>query len=280
MFARLASAFSKKMNYFCNMNERTIVELPELPRFLSNETPCVLLGSCFSQYMGERMQIHDVPAIYNPLGTLFNPASIDLLLRAMDDEALQTSSVFYAEVDGEWRSWLADTKLKAATPEECAAQVKARLDALRMHLQEAAYLFVTLGTCVCYELQESGAVVTNCHRQPGRLFVERTLNQATCEAMLNRIVQKAHSLNPDIQVVFTVSPYRYKKYTLHGSQLAKATLLLAVDEVCRTHSGCLYFPAYEIVMDELRDYAFYAEDMLHPSAEAADYIWNKLNGTQ
>lgn len=242
---------------------------------------CVLLGSCFSQYMGDFMNEAHIPVLYNPLGTLFNPASIKRLLDAAMHPEVVTSTIFYATADAQWRSWLTDTKTHGETAEECAEMVKERLTLLRKSLSEATHLYLTLGTNVCYQLVDDGSVVTNCHRQPDRIFRPTTLTLPECTAVLHDIVTMVKTLQPDIQVVFTVSPFRYKKYTLHGSQLSKSTLLLAVDDVCRQLPDvCHYFPAYEIMMDELRDYAFYAEDELHPSMKAAEYIWKRLNENQ
>lgn len=260
------------------MNARTIVEIGDEILPLKAGEGCVLLGSCFSGYMGERMEAAGIPTLFNPLGTLFNPISIVRVLFAATHPATVDSSVFYAQADKEWRSWLADTKVKAQTPQECAQLVQTRLETLKSSIATARYLFVTLGTNVCYRLVEDDSVVSNCHRQPDRMFRECRLSQTQCVEALLSIAEMAQNLNPDIHIVFTVSPFRYKKYTLHGSQLAKSILLLAIDEVCtQWPSVCHYFPAYEIVMDELRDYRYYAEDMLHPSPEAADYIWNILS---
>ncbi|MCF0195790.1 MAG: GSCFA domain-containing protein [Bacteroidaceae bacterium] len=256
---------------------RTSVEVPTLRGRDDAAVQGVFLGSCFSQYMGERMRMAGFQSCVNPTGTLFNPASISLLLRAMDDESLAEASVFYAEADSEWRSWLADTRLKALSPEACKVLLVERLRLIRLALTHATHLFITLGTCVCYRLVADGHVVTNCHRQPDRLFREVRLSERECVEALEDIIQRVRSVNPNMRIVFTVSPYRYRKYGLHTSQLAKATLLLAVEKVCDLHPhGTAYFPAYELMMDELRDYHFYADDAVHPSVEAQDYIWEKL----
>jgi hypothetical protein len=151
------------------------------------------------------------------------------------------------------------------------------LGQLYTFLSESRFLFVTLGTNVCYRLRETGLTVTNCHKMPGAMFEEYRLSTSKCATALADVVDMAQRLNPALHVVFTVSPYRYRKYGFHGSQLSKATLLLAVDEVCRRFpSSCTYLPVYEMFMDELRDYRFYAADMLHPSDQAVDYIWERL----
>lgn len=143
-------------------------------------------------------------------------------------------------------------------------------------------VFITLGTNHVYRLRETGEIVDNCQKRPAALFQEEQLTVDECTDYLRRTVDLLRSRRPDVQIVFTVSPIRYRKYGYHQSLLSKATLLLAVDRVISTfnaqHStfNAIYFPAYEIVMDELRDYRFYREDMLHPSAQAVEYIWQQL----
>ncbi len=135
----------------------------------------------------------------------------------------------------------------------------------------------TLGTNHVYRLKETGEIVDNCLKRPQRLFQEEELSVETCLDYLQRAVDILAARNPEVQVVVTVSPIRYAKYGYHGSQLSKATLLLAADRLVKANDRCSYFPAYEIVNDELRDYRFYREDMLHPSSQAVEYIWQRFS---
>lgn len=137
----------------------------------------------------------------------------------------------------------------------------------------------TLGTNHVYILNETGEIVDNCRKRPQRLFTECELTVDECAEYLCRAIGRLRSVNPDVRVVLTVSPIRYAKYGFHGSQLSKAVLLLAADKVLREHDMVEYFPAYEIVNDELRDYRFYREDMLHPSDQAVEYIWQRFGDT-
>ena len=142
-------------------------------------------------------------------------------------------------------------------------------------------VFLTLGTNHVYRLKETGEIVDNCEKRPQSLFQEEQLSVEDCVACLQKAVDVLRQRNPEVQVVMTVSPIRYRKYGYHGSQLSKATLLLAIDQLIHhsSSSSLHYFPSYEILMDELRDYRFYAADMLHPSAQAVDYIWERLVDT-
>ena len=135
----------------------------------------------------------------------------------------------------------------------------------------------TLGTNRVYRLKETGEIVDNCQKRPQKLFQEEDLSVQQCCDFLQQSVDILLNRNPDVQVIVTVSPIRYAKYGYHGSQLSKATLLLATDALVKNNTNCSYFPAYEIVNDELRDYRFYREDMLHPSAQAVEYIWERFS---
>ena len=139
--------------------------------------------------------------------------------------------------------------------------------------------FLTLGTNHVYILKETGEIVDNCRKRPARLFHEEELTVDDCAEYLQKAVDILNSRNKDVQVVVTVSPIRYAKYGYHGSQLSKATLQLAADKLVKANANCTYFPAYEIVNDELRDYRFYREDMLHPTDQAVEYIWQRLQET-
>lgn len=259
------------------MNESmqyTKVETYTLPKPITAEDGFVMLGSCFAQYMAERLQLSGHEVMVNPLGTLFNPFSIAQTVEAALKVDVIDLPVF--QTDDEWRCWWANTKLKADKRGALEQLVKDRLQELRTALLQSKHLVITLGTNVCYRLGD-GLIVTNCQRQPDRLFTEWRASVGEVTDCLDIMVESLLQVNADLQIIFTVSPYRYKKYGYHGSQLSKATLLLAEDEVIKRHPGsCCYFPAYEILLDELRNYDFYAPDGLHPAPEAVDHIWESF----
>ena len=226
---------------------RTVVNIPD-PGFRIE--PCeemLFVGSCFADSIGQRFVEERFRATVNPYGTMYNPASV-----------LHTV-----------KRWL-PLQLEGGG---------GRLPRI---------VFLTLGTNHVYRLKETGEIVDNCQKRPASLFQEEQLTVDECADYLLRIVDVLRSHRPDVQVVFTVSPIRYRKYGYHESQLSKATLLLATEQVCsrlyglsQTDRVCpcqpvAYFPAYEIVLDELRDYRFYKDDMLHPSPQAVEYIWQQL----
>ena len=258
---------------------RTTVDVSKWTRPMRRDQRFVLLGSCFAQYMGERFQQEGMNALCNPLGAAYNPQSISIQVReslhVSSDPRPIESSVFL--FDGKWRSWWANTLINDTDETRLRERINQTFTRLGKALRSADYLILTLGTNVCYRLKSSGMTVANCHKVPAREFEECALDLPTCQIILTDLVELLEGECPGLQVVFTVSPYRYKKYGLHGSQLAKATLLLAVDSVCKRFPGkASYFPAYEIMLDELRDYRFYQDDMIHPAPEAIEHIWNRF----
>lgn len=243
---------------------------------LTSSLRYTLLGSCFAQNMGERMKNASWQALVNPLGTLYNPASIALTIRS---SLVQNPDIpcFFDEAMNEWRCWLANTRFRAESLRTVSEEIAKELRRLGESLRHSDVLIITLGTNVCYRLKKEGHVVTNCQRQPSALFEEYRMSQTEVEETLDEALQMLWHENPSLHVILTVSPYRYKKYGLHGSQLSKATLLLAEETLCQRYPDRVeYFPSYEIMMDELRDYRWYAEDGLHPSCEAVDVIWDRF----
>ncbi len=244
---------------------------------LDRDQKYVLLGSCFSQNVGERMQAEGYPAVCNPLGTLFNPESVRNTVRHALAGSAAELPMFLDEAMQEWRCWLANTRFRHSREEEARNMVQQAYAGLGEALRRADRLFITLGTNVCYRLRDGGMVVSNCQRQPDSLFVEDSLSlDDTVQILCETIGMLLHS-NPTLNITFTLSPFRYRKYGWHRSQLSKAVLLLAIDRTCGMFPGQVdYFPSYEIMMDELRDYAYYAADGLHPAPEAVEIIWNRL----
>ena len=266
---------------------RTIVDVPGRTKPMRRDQRFVLLGSCFAQYMGERFREEGMEAVCNPLGAAYNPESIRIQVQKSLSLALSkgegTLPLFSTPLEGQseavWHCWWANTRFSDTDEERFRETMHGTFARLGNAIREADWLFLTLGTSVCYRLKENGMIVTNCHKVPDRCFEEVWLDTEACTEALCSMMELLARECPGLHVLLTVSPYRYRKYGLHGSQLAKATLLLAVEEVCKRFPlNVNYFPAYEIMMDELRDYRFYADDMIHPAQEAVGHIWNRLWG--
>lgn len=261
------------------MEFRTQVK-PEKASFsFSHTTPIVLMGSCFAENMGSRLSDYFFPVDMNPFGTLYNPASVAAGLRMlMGNVRLQRSDLF--EQEGVFHSFTHHSRFSDASEEVCLQKINERLEASARALQEAERLVITLGTAWVYRLKGDGRVVANCHKLPDRLFIRERLSVDAIVADWTELIEALRRKNPCLKLLFTVSPVRHWKDGANGNQLSKATLLLAVNELCNKYPGIVdYFPAYEIMMDDLRDYRFYADDMLHPSPLAVDYIWESFATT-
>ena len=227
------------------MFSRTEVLIPKPSFSLRPLQRMLFVGSCFADNIGRRFEEEKFRAVVNPYGVMYNPVSILHTVGRYVDENRDS--------------------LAAARPEgESGREIP-------------LVAVFTLGTNHVYRLKETGEIVDNCQKRPQRLFQEEELTIDQCRDALAEAVDKLRGIVPGVQVIITVSPIRYAKYGFHGSQLSKATLLLAADRLCREYGCCSYFPAYEIVNDELRDYRFYKEDMLHPSDQAVAYIWERFS---
>lgn len=253
---------------------RTVVEIPKWVKPMHHNQHFVLLGSCFAQNIGEMFLSYGLHSTCNPLGVVYNPESIAIQIR---QALLADVEMPVFQMGQEWRCWWANTLLTDTDERRFRQTLQSTFTNLGESLRNADYLFLTFGSNVCYRLKENGVTVANCHKVPGKLFDEIAMDSESCIGILSNMMELLKKECPNLQVVFTVSPYRYKKYGFHGSQLAKSTLLLTIDRICRLYpEQTTYFPAYEIMLDELRDYRFYADDMIHPAPVAVNYIWQRL----
>lgn len=233
------------------MEFRTPVNITLAPFAIEPRERMLFVGSCFADNIGRRFVEDKFRATVNPYGVMYNPASI-----------LHTVK--------RWTGELVDAQSEASDSGSDVSQ------AINEAPQTAVF---TLGTNHVYVLNETGEIVDNCRKRPQRLFTERELSVDECADYLREAVAMLRQINPSVRIIITVSPIRYAKYGFHGSQLSKATLLLAADKLTKEMDNVVYFPAYEIVNDELRDYRFYREDMLHPTDQAVEYIWQRFGET-
>lgn len=264
------------------MELTTAIEIATSACGFTHRQPFLLLGSCFADNIGSRLRNDGYDCMVNPFGTLYNPASIALHLRRCMDETPfcpeDTELLLRPLREGDpWQSWLHHSCFGAATAELLLERMNTTQKQVAQQIRKARWLVVTFGTAYIYRLADTDMLVANCHRQPDRLFCRSRMSAEDITGMWTPLLQELHSLNPELHVLFTVSPVRHRRDGLHASQLSKAELLLAVDTLVSQYTDFVhYFPAYEILLDELRDYRFYADDMLHPSPLAADYIYERL----
>ena len=233
------------------MEFRTPVTITLAPFAIEPRERMLFVGSCFADNIGRRFVDDKFRATVNPYGVMYNPASIMHTVKRWTEELVAAQS-------------------EASDSGSDVSQ------AINEAPQTAVF---TLGTNHVYILNETGEIVDNCRKRPQRLFTERELSVDECADYLREAIATLQKINPSVRIIITVSPIRYAKYGFHGSQLSKATLLLAADKLTKEMDNVVYFPAYEIVNDELRDYRFYREDMLHPTDQAVEYIWQRFGET-
>lgn len=244
------------------------------------EDRILVLGSCFADNVGRKMKDIGMDVCVNPFGTLYNPASV---LSAMDRLC---SGKPFEEYEcrlmgsgaGLICSFSHHTSFARRTIPEFLDNANAALDKASEFYRTCSKVIITLGTSWCYRHVEDGIIVSNCLKRNASEFERLRLGVEESEEYIKGIIGSGagKDCRSDREFIFTVSPIRHLKDGAHENQLSKASLLLAVDRVCSDYSGCDYFPAYEIVMDELRDYRFYAEDMVHPSQQTIEYIWERF----
>lgn len=243
----------------------------------------MMMGSCFTESIGSHLKENRWSVCVNPFGVLYNPLSIfrslGLLLQVVDspgliteDELCRSGEVYY--------HWNFSSEYASTAPLEALHKMNSALQAAAGQLRRLDVLFLTFGTNRYYRLAGTDRIVANCHKQPQRLFVEQQASVADIVEAWKPLADRLFALRPSLRVVLTVSPYRYLKYGLHQSRIGKAVLLLAAEGMMAADPSrgdrYRYFPAYEILNDELRDYRFYAPDMVHPSPQATDYVWERF----
>lgn len=257
-----------------------ISPLPDLRGAIDHSSRVWTIGSCFADNIGDRMLAEGFDIEVNPLGTLYNPLSILNSIAALVEGKVYTPADFFPH-EGKFRSYDFHSIYSRPTAEEAAELVNSRLTQLHEGLQQLSTLILTCGSARCFRLKSTGQAVANCHKQHPDLFRVDDLSVETCVEAISETISLMTRVCPELsRVILTVSPIRHKTYGLHTDKLSKATLLLACERVRQSDpSLILYFPSYEIMMDDLRDYRFYASDMVHPSEVAVDYIYDLFSRT-
>ncbi|MCX6334507.1 MAG: GSCFA domain-containing protein [Bacteroidia bacterium] len=258
------------------MELRTVVKINPSPNRITYNDPVMFIGSCFAASIGHRMETGHMPVMINPSGTVYNPVSVCNTLDTITSGRNYMASDLY-EHKNTWLSFNHYTDFSSENAEAVLEKINRRSEAAGDFLTGARFLFVTFGTARVYRWKHSGKIVSNCHKIPSSEFTNELLSVEAIVSLWNNQLERLKSLFPDLKVIFTVSPVRHWKDGAHGNQISKSVLLLAVEELLGHPSKPEYFPAYEIVMDDLRDYRFYDDDMLHPSTAAVDYIWNSFS---
>lgn len=236
------------------------------------------LGSCFSENMGLKMKNVFFKTEINPFGVLYNPVSILYSINLLIENKRFTASDIF-EYKSLWHSFAHSSSFSDVSSELCLSKMNERIAFASEFIKITDVLLITFGTAWVFTDKESGRVVSNCHKLPSGKFNRRRLTVDEITEAYSDLLTKLKALYPNLNVVFSVSPIRHWKDGAHENTISKSTLLLAVDALQSQFDNVHYFPAYELLMDELRDYRFYASDMLHPSDVAVEYIWTKFSAS-
>lgn len=256
----------------------TEVHIPEFPWRIDYSTGVVFMGSCFSENMGQKLLDLKFPVELNPFGVLYNPQSIANSLRfLMENKRFTADDLFFDQ--GIWNSFHHHSSFSDVELSVAIDRINHRMDRAHLFLRNARFLMVTWGTAWVYRHKTTGQIVSNCHKVPASTFERGRLGVDEIVTLYQSLLTQLHAFNPGLKVVFTVSPIRHWKDGAVENQVSKSTLILAINQLQQSTHGknCAYFPAYELVMDELRDYRYYAADMIHISDVAVEYIFERFS---
>lgn len=261
------------------MEFRTTVKTGENRGWLHHDSGVMLLGSCFSDNIGGKMHGALIHASVNPMGTLFNPMSIARsIIRLINNEPVAGQDLFMQ--NGVWNSFDFHSRYSMPDKQVTIDSMNQRIMQGHDDLKNARLLTITMGTAIVYRLKSSGQIVANCHKVPQHEFERKMATVEQMVQVIDKMLTQLHDFNPGLRIILTVSPIRHIADGLDTNSLSKAALRVAIHEAITRHCEyCDYFPAYEIMMDDLRDYRFYSSDMVHPSDVAVEYIWQAFQAT-
>lgn len=260
------------------MKFRTSVPIIEQEPKIDHSSKILLLGSCFVENIGEKLDYYQFQNLRNPFGIFYHPGAIgDFLKKVAKGYKYEEKDVFF--YNEQWHCFDAHSCLNSFSKEELLFKLNEGIQNTHAFIENATHIVLTFGTSWYYKEVISGVSVANCHKLPGKNFNKQLLNFNEIENIINSTLQSLLTINTKVKIIFTVSPVRHLKDGFVENQQSKAHLLSGIHQFITTIRGtnpdvCFYFPAYEIMLDELRDYRFYKEDMLHPNSLAIDYIWS------
>ncbi|NAS31528.1 GSCFA domain-containing protein [Flavobacteriaceae bacterium R38] len=265
------------------MNFNTTIPLQAENNQIDYNSQLFLLGSCFSEHIGNKLQYYKFRTVQNPFGIIFHPRAIEkLILKAVNDERYTAEDIF--ELNGGWHCFDAHSRLSTIAKDKLLQQLNDALQVTNQQIHNATHIIITLGTAWVYRYIETDNLVANCHKVPQKKFLKELLSIDEIVESLEAILAIVKSVNSDATFIFTVSPVRHLKDGFIENQLSKSHLIAAIHQIvdaqlssrAQLRGKAVYFPSYEIMMDELRDYRFYKEDLIHPNSTAIDYIWEKF----
>lgn len=254
---------------------RTPFSIPPSVRLIGSQNKILTLGSCFADAIGSRLQQNKVNTLVNPFGTLFSPLAIHKVLRySLFNEPVPAHT--YLSHQEVFLNYDFHSELSATSRAVLEKRIAETIGTCHHFLRDADTLLLTYGTSWIYERTDTGEPVANCHKQPGHQFTKLLLSQKKILESFDSLYNELMQFNSNLRIILTVSPVRHIKDTIQLNSVSKSLLRLACHNIQESYLQVEYFPAFEIMMDDLRDYRFYKEDMIHPSTEAEEYIWNQF----
>ncbi len=257
---------------------RTVVEIPVSDRKITYSSRVMFIGSCFTEEIGGKMSEYLFDTDVNPFGVIYNPVSVANSLQILLDKRLFTEQDLERR-GSVWFSWYHHSRFSFPDKQQTLDAINSRIEASSEFLRKADFLFITFGTAWVYILNRTGQVVSNCHKLPQKIFTRRMLEVSEIVDLYSGLLPRIWEANPDLKIVFTLSPVRHWKDGAQGNLYSKSVLYVAIRKIMEKFPQTGYFPAYEIVMDELRDYRFYADDMIHIGSQGVEYIWLRFGKT-
>ena len=247
----------------------------ETNNLIDYNSKIILLGSCFSENIGKKFRYLKFQSVQNPFGILFHPKAIETIIKnALCEKEYTEKDIFF--LNERWQSFEAHSKLSSSSKDEIIEKLNKASASINIALKSSSHIIITLGTSWVYRLLESDEIVANCHKVSQHKFKKELLSIVEINKSLSSIISLIKKVNPDINFIFTVSPIRHLKDGFIENQQSKSHLISALHQIIKNQENTFYFPSYEIMMDELRDYRYYKEDMIHPNQIAINYIWEKF----
>ncbi len=256
-------------------------DIKKLEQPIQLQNKLFLMGSCFTENIGEKLRKHKFQILENPHGILFNPVSVvNAITDYISNKKYTTSDLF--QLNEAWHSWNHHSRFSGLTAEDSITKINQSISIAHLYLKESDFLIITIGSAWLYTLTENApnaqlhAVASNNHKAPSEWFQKRLMTAAEIVSIFDELIRKLNSFNPKLQILLTISPVRHLREGLVENNRSKAVLIQAVHQLVEINVHVNYFPAYELVIDDLRDYRFYAEDLVHPNYQATQYVWEKL----
>ena len=263
------------------MKFRYELEVKKMPFPIQYTDRLWLIGSCFTENIGEKLRYNGFHVFENPNGILFNPISVgEAIANAVEQKKITATDLF--ELNEGFHSWQHHSRFSGTSADEVVGKINQSTMAANQSLQHATHVLITIGSAWVYQLTNKAAnyavnkVAANNHKAPADWFSKALMSADEVNNVLATILSNIKKINADCKVIFTISPVRHLREGAVENNRSKAALITAVHNIVSEHDNCYYFPAYELVMDDLRDYRFYAEDLVHPNYYATQYVWEKF----